>query len=174
MKRIAIKRIGQILYSKKIKHFEDRYRIAFRYDWVDKSFEDYAKDIFKAETETIELIEKSTGSKRMEFTCGLQALYNICESELDFVYYKVSGFTQLFEYSEFFGEEYSQIYSQIKNLSLDESIEQYVECGKILKLVSGNQFFTWRQVNACLILHAVDEIHGDSLNDLMKTLRGLD
>jgi hypothetical protein len=39
MKRIAIKRIGQILYSKKIKDFEDRYRIAFRYDWVDKSFD---------------------------------------------------------------------------------------------------------------------------------------
>lgn len=63
MKRTALSFFGRKFYSNKIKNYENKYLEIYVEDWSDKPWEDFAKDCFKLETETKELIFKSTGGK---------------------------------------------------------------------------------------------------------------
>jgi hypothetical protein len=172
MKRTAINFFGKIIYSKKIKNYENKYAEIQVEDWSNNPWEDYAKDCFKAESESKELISNSTGSKRIEFICGLQALYNSREKELDFVEEKIQNMP-ISEFKYFFDSEYKSILTKIKEQDIGTALNLYVEYGKIVNSNEIQKNYKWKHVSATLVIFAIEEVFGNALNNIETNIRNL-
>jgi hypothetical protein len=171
MKRTAINFIGRKLNSTKIKFYENKYS-QIKIDWSDKPWEDYAKDCFKQQTQIKEYVLNSTGTQRMEYILGLQALYNICEKELDFVEEKVQSMS-ISELKYFFKLEYNSILEDLKGMNFNTATELYVEYGKIANSNEIKLNYMWKYVSACLLIFAYDEIHGKHMNSAESNIIGI-
>ena len=171
MKRNAINLIGRILYASRIKSFEKKIETIYNEDWKNKSWEDYAIDIWKFESESKTLIHNSTGSKRINYLIGLQAYYNIREKELKYVEEKVSSLP-MSEFKYFFVSEYEALLININEAGLNRAFELYSECGQIANSEEKRNY-RWKHISACLIIQAIDEVFGDELNRIERNIRGL-
>ncbi len=173
MKRNAINKIGRLFYSSRIRAWEEKIEIIYKEDWENKPWEEYAKDVFKLETENKELINNSTGSKRMEYTLGLQALYNKKEKELDYIESKVRNMSSS-EIKYFFSDEYETIKINIKPMNINDVIEEcsnyseIVKSGKLTQLMNNYMF---NYVKMQLLMCAIEEVFGDDLNKIENNLR---
>jgi len=172
MKRTALSFFGRKFYSNKIKNYENKYLEIYIEDWSDKPWEDFAKDCFKLETETKELIFKSTGSQRMEYVCGLQAHYNIREKELNYVEEKVQEMP-ISELKHFFESEYKSFLKNLKEKDLKSAIELYSEFGNIANSKEIQKNYKWKYIAACLIIFSVEEVFGNELNNIERNIRTL-
>lgn len=172
MKRNAINFLGRILYSTKIKDFEKKYSKIFFEEWREKPWEEYAKDCFKLQTETKENIINSTGSQRMEYTLGLQALYNIREKELDYVEEKVLNLP-IPELKKFFSLEYESILNNIKQEDLNAALKLYSECGQITNSREIKRNYMWKYVSASLVIYAIEEVFGVEIKEIERNIRDL-
>jgi hypothetical protein len=172
MKRTALGFFGRKIYSNKIKSYENKYLEIYLEDWGGKLWEDYAKDCFKLENETKELILNSTGSQRMEYVCGLQALYNIREKELNYVEEKVRKMA-ISEFKYFFESEYQNILKDLKEKDLKSALELYSEFGIIANSKEIQKHYKWKYVSACLLIFAVEEAFGNELNKIELNFRSL-
>lgn len=170
MKRTAINLIGRKLYSSKVKFYENKYS-QIKIDWVDKPWEDYAKDCFKLQTEIKEYVLNSKGTQRMEYILGLQALYNICEKELDYVEEKVQSIP-ISELKYFFKMEYNSILEDLKGMNFNAATELYIEYGRIANSNEIKRNYMWKYVSACLLIFAFEEIHGKLMNIVESNIRG--
>jgi hypothetical protein len=141
-------------------------------DWSNKPWEDYAKDCFKLETETKELILNSAGSQRMEYVFGLQALYNIREKELNYIEEKIRT-TRITELKHFFESEYKSILNDLKEKDLNSAMELYTKFGTIANSKEIQTNYKWRYVSACLVIFAIEEIFGSALNNIERNIRRL-
>lgn len=172
MKKKAINFLGRIIYSSKIKYFESRLEEIYEADFKNKSWEEYAIDCFKIKSENEELIISSSGTQRIDYVCGLQALYNIRSEELNFIEDKV-GSMKIHEYKTLFSSEYETILSDIRNLDLNEAVRIYSEFGEISNPSRIKNKMKWKHVNASLIISAIDETFGEQLNEIENNLRNL-
>jgi len=172
MKRNFLSLFGRIIYSNKIKNYENKYLEIYNEDWSNEPWEDYAKDCFKLETDTKELIQNSTGSQRMEYAFGLQALYNMREKELNYIEEKIRK-TPITELKHFFESEYKSILNGLKEIDLKSAIESYVDFGKIANSKEIQKNYKWKYVSACLAICAIEEVFGNALNNIERNLRGL-
>lgn len=172
MKRNAINFLGRVLYSNKIKDFEKKYVEVFFEDWREKPWEEYAKDCFKLQTEIKENIINATGSRRMEFTLGLQALYNIRKKELDYIEEKVLNLP-IPELRNFFLLEYESILNNIKQMDLNTAVTLSSEFGQIANSQEMKINFMWKYVSACLAIYAIEEVFGDELKNIELNIRAL-
>ena len=170
MKRTALSFFGRKFYSNKIKNYENKYLEIQSEDWGDKPWEDYAKDCFKLETDTKELILQSTGSRRIEYVCGLQALYNIGEKELNYVEEKVQRMPNS-ELKHFFESEYKSFLKDIKEKDLKSAIDLYTEFGNIANSKEIQKNYKWKYVAACLVICAVEDAFVDQLNIIERNIR---
>lgn len=170
MKRTALGFLGRKIYSNKIKRYENKYIEIHFEDWSGKPWEDYAKDCFKLETETKELIHNSTGSQRMEYVFGLQALYNIREKELNYVEEKVQEIPSS-ELKYFFELEYQSILNDIKEKDFKSAMDLYSEFGNVANSKEIQKNYKWKYVSACLLISAVEEAFGNELNSIERNLR---
>ncbi len=170
MKRNAINFIGRRFHSSKIKNFEKIYLDIFRSDWQEKSWEEYAKDCFKLQSETKVLILKSSGTKRLEYVCGLQALYNIREKELDYVEEKVLSLS-ISDYKLFFSSEFENIKNNIKGMEFLNVFNSYTEYGQIANSEKIKKNFMWNYVSACIAIYAIEEVFGDELSEIEHNVR---
>lgn len=170
MKRTALSFIGRKFHSKKIKNYENKYLNIYNENWRYKPWEDYAKDCFKLQSETKVLILKSSGTQRMEYVFGLQALYNVREKELDYVEEKVLSL-HISDYKHFFSSEYENIKSNIKGMEFNNVIKSYTDYGKIANSEKTKQNFMWNYVSACLAIYAIDKVFGDELSKIENNLR---
>lgn len=172
MKRTALSFFGRKLYSNKIKNYENKYLEIYIEDWSNQPWEDFAKDCFKVETETKELILNSTGSQRMDYVCGLQALYNIREKELNYIEEKIRK-TPITELKHFFESEYKSILNDLKEEDINSAMELYTEFGNIANSKEIQKNYKWKYVSACLAIWAIEEVFGNDLNNIERNIRRL-
>lgn len=172
MKRKAINVLGRLMYSSKIKEFENRIEDTYKSDWKDRPWEAYAIDCFKLETENKELINSSSGTQRMEYIIGLQALYNVKKKELDFIENKVLSMP-INEYRFLFSSEYEIILSDIGKKDLNTAVQLYSEFGQIANSMEIKNKLMWKYVCACLFISAINEVFGEKLNKIENNLRNL-
>ncbi len=172
MERKAINFLGRLMNSSKIKEFENRIDDIYKSDWKDRPWEEYAIDCFKLQSENKELIINSSGTQRMEYLIGLQALYNVRKKELDFIENKVLSMP-INEYRFLFSSEYEIILSDIGKEDLNTAVQLYSECGQIANSMEIKNKLMWKYVSACLIISAINEVFGDELNKIENNLRNL-
>ena len=172
MERQAINFLGRLMNWSKIKEFESRIKDIYKSDWKNRPWEEYAIDCFKLQSENKELIINSSGTQRMEYLVGLQALYNVRKKELDFIENKVLQMP-INEYKFLFSSEYEIILSDIGKEDLNTAIQLYGECGLIANSMEIKNKLMWKYVSACLTISAINEVFGDQLNKIENNIRNL-
>lgn len=172
MKRTALSIFGRIFYSNKIKNYENKSLELYNEHWIDKPWEDFAKDCFKSVSENKEHILESKGNLRIEYVCILQAMYNKREKELNYVEEKVQKMP-ISELKYFFESEYKGLVKSIKKLDLNSAMDLYSEFGIIANSKKIQKNDKWKYVSACLIIFAVEESYGNELNIIERNIRGL-
>lgn len=172
MSKKAIGFLGRMIYSSKIKSYENKYIEIQKEDWSSEPWQEYAKDCFKLETQTKEYIHNSSGSQRMEYVCGLQALYNIREKELNYIEETIQKMP-ISELTHFFESEYNSILNNIKETDFKSAMDLYSEFVTIINSKDIQKNYKWKYVSACLLIFAVEEVFGNELNNFKRNIRSL-
>ncbi len=169
MARNAMNIFGRLLNSAKIKDDEARIREMYLEDYKDSSLEEEAIDCVKLQNDTINLIDNSSGTERMKYLIGLQALFNSKRKELDFAESMIQSMpTQ--EYKSKFSSAYDEL---LHRIGLEENLpwDDYIEMGKIANSKKIKNKNVWLHVLSCLYIYAIDERFGDVLNKTEENIR---
>jgi hypothetical protein len=172
MKRTALTFFGRIFYSNKIKNYEIKYIEIYKEDWNKKPWEDYAKDCIKVETELKENILNIKGSQRLEYLCGLQALYNIREKELNYIEEQIQKIPNT-ELKRLFETEYESILNNLNGIDLNSAMKLYSKYGNIANSKEIQKNYSWKYVSACLAICAIEEVFGSEINDIERNINAL-
>ena len=169
MGRNAMNFLARVLNSSKIKEYEIRIENIYLEDWKDKPWEEYAIDITKLQSDSINLINKSSGTERMKYKIGLQALYNSKKKEIDFVENMIQSMP-IGEYKFKFSSEYDKILSKIGKED-DLPWEMYIEVGKVANSRKIKSTNAWLHIESCLVIMAIDELFGETLDKFQEMVR---
>lgn len=170
MKNNTINLFGRLIHSKKIKKYESKIKSIYLEERGTGKWEDYALDCIKTITELKELINNNTGGKRMEYLLGLQAYYNICKKEIEYINNIIESKSKS-ELKHFFKNEYNIILNEITNIELSKIIQMGSERAEIVRSTISKRNYQWKYILSCLILSAIDEKYGEQLDSIQINLR---
>jgi hypothetical protein len=170
MKKNIINLFGRLIHSKKIKEYESKIKSIYLEDWSNGKWEDYALDCIKTITEIKELVNNNTGTKRMEYLIGLQAYYNVCETEINCINNLIE-LNPKSELKNIFKNDYTIILNEIDNMELSKIIQMGTEQAGISNSTFFKQNFQWKYILSCLLLSAIDEKFGEQLNIIETNIR---
>lgn len=125
----------------------------------------------KQQHDNIYRINNSSGSERLKYYCGLQALYNVKSDELDFAEDLIRNI-HTSEYKSKFSSEYNEILNNVKSFET-LPMDQYIEHGKFANSRGVQKNNLWQHVLSCLAIYAIDEVFGEQLNKLESKIRGV-
>ena len=171
MSRNAMNFISRLFHSSKIKNFETKIIDIYSEDYKNKSFKEESIDCLKLQNDNINLINAASGSEKLKYLVGLQALYNVKSKELDFVEKLISS-TPISEYKSEFSSEYNQILINVKSNEVIP-MDEYIEHGKFANSKDVQKNNLWGHVLSCLAICAIDEVFGEQLNKIESNIRGV-
>lgn len=169
MKTNVIGFFGRIIYSKNIREFENKIEQIYIQDWRDKKWEDYAIDCVKMITELKDLINNSTGKKRLDYLFGLQSMYNIKGKEISYINNIVQT-KPINELKSFFPNEYEIISENLSELDLPSVFKVYSEQSEIINSSYIKSNYTWKYISSCLIISRIEEKYSNELNSIFRNL----
>jgi hypothetical protein len=164
MKKTSLSSNNIIMNQSRLNEIENELKNDFKKFWLLQPWEDYAKDCYKLKSEIQESIINSSGVEKEYFVLKLQALFNVCKNELQYMENKVLN-TPKSEYNLLFKNEYLTTLNKV-NLINDLSKAKIIlkELNSLINSFNDLTSISWRYVSCCLVVSAIHEIFGKDID----------